>query len=162
MVHRVPWPTRLSIARFTFFFCIWLIVANSKLADLPIGIVAAALALWISLRLVLPQPVNIRFVPLARFTFRLLSCSILAGVDVARRALLPRLDLLPGFVTSPLTLQSGVIRDVFLLYQSLQPGTLPTGVDDDHFEVHCLDISRPVIETIEADEVLFKRAIAHE
>ena len=162
MVHRIPLSTRLSIARFTFFLCIWLIVANLKFADLPVGIVASALALWISLRLVPRQPLSLRFVPLARFTFRLLSCSMLAGVDVARRALLPRLDLLPGFVTSPLTLQSGVTRDVFLLYQSLQPGTLPTGVDDDRVQIHCLDIGEAIIEAIEADEVLFKRSIAHE
>jgi multicomponent Na+:H+ antiporter subunit E len=159
MIHRVPLSIMLSATRFIFFFCIWLVVANWQLADLPIGIAAAALALWISLRLWPPHPINLRPGPFARLTFRLLSCSILAGVDVARRALLPRLDLRPGFITAPLTLQSGGARNVFLLYQSLQPGTLPVGVEGDHLQVHCLDISQPVIEAIEADEALFERVI---
>lgn len=92
----------------------------------------------------------------------MLGHSILAGVDVARRALLPRLDLHPGFVACPLTSPSGGIRNVFLLYQSLQPGSLPTGVDDDHIQIHCLDINQPVIEAIAADEALFKRMIGRE
>lgn len=159
MINRVPLSIMLSTTRFTFFFCIWLVVASLKFADLPIGIAAAALALWISLRLWPPHPISLRPVPIARLTSRLLGCSILAGVDVARRALLPRLDLRPGFVTTPLSLQSGGTRSAFLLYESLQPGTLPTGVDSDHLQVHCLDISQPVIEAIEADEALFKRVI---
>lgn len=161
MVHRAPLSIRSSTARFIFFFCIWLIIANWRLADLPVGLVAAALALRISLRLLPLRHINLHLAPFARLTFRLLSCSILAGVDVARRALLPRLDLHPGFVTAPLTLQSGETRNVFLLYQSLQPGTLPTGVDDDHLEVHCLDISQPIIDAIGVDEALLKRVIAH-
>lgn len=162
MISRAPLSIILSTAHFAFLFCIWLIVANWKLADLPIGIAAAALALWISLTLWRPHPVNLRPAPFARLTLRLLGCSILAGADVARRALLPRLDLRPGFIVTPLTLQSGGTRNVFLLYQSLQPGTLPTGVEGDHVQVHCLDIGQPVIEAIEADEALFKRAIGRE
>jgi multicomponent Na+:H+ antiporter subunit E len=163
MIHRAPLSIKLSTAHFAFLFCIWLIVANWKLADLPIGIAAAALALWISLTLWPRHSVNLRPASFARLTLRLLGCSILAGVDVARRALLPRLDLRPGFIVAPLTLQSGgMTRDVFLLYQSLQPGTLPTGVEGDHLEVHSLDISQPVVDAIEADEALFKRAIGRE
>jgi multicomponent Na+:H+ antiporter subunit E len=162
MSHRAPLSIKLSTAHFAFLFCIWLIVANWKLSDLPIGIVAAALALWVSLRLWPTHPVNFRPAPFARLTFRLLSCSILAGVDVARRALLPRLDLRPGFIVAPLTLQSGGTRNVFLLYQSLQPGTLPTGAEGDHLHVHCLDIDQPVVDAIEADEALFKRMIGRE
>jgi multicomponent Na+:H+ antiporter subunit E len=159
MIDRAPFSVISSTARFVFFYCIWLIVADWKLTDLPIGIAAAALALWISLTLLPPEPANLHLAPFARLSFRLLSCSILAGVDVARRALLPRLDLRPGFIVAPLTLQSGGTHNVFLLYQSLQPGTLPTGVEGDHLQVHCLDISQPVIEAIEADEALFEKVI---
>lgn len=123
MINRVPLSIMLSTTRFTFFFCIWLIVASLKLADLPIGIAAAALALWISLRLWPPHPISLRPVPIARLTSRLLGCSILAGVDVARRALLPHLDLRPGFVTTPLSLQSGGTRSAFSYMKafSLEP-----------------------------------------
>jgi hypothetical protein len=94
IIHRALLSAKLSTAHFAFLFCIWLIVAN------PIGIAAAALALPISLRLWPRYPVNLRPAPFAKLTLRLLSCSILARVDVARRALLPRLDLRPGFVTA--------------------------------------------------------------
>jgi multicomponent Na+:H+ antiporter subunit E len=162
MVRREPLSIRLLTIRFVFFFCIWLVVADWKASDFPVGIAAAVLALWISVTLSRPTPVDIRIAPLARLAFRLLSCSILAGVDVARRALLPRLDLRPGFVNAPLTLEPGTICNGFLLYQSLQPGTLPTGVEGHELVVHCLDASQPVIAAVEADEALFKRAIGCE
>ncbi len=162
MIDRAPLPAISLATRFAFFFCIWLIIANWKLADLPVGIAAAVLALWISLRLSPYQPINLRLAPFARLTSRLLSCSILAGIDIARRALLPRLDLHPGFVAAPLTLQPGETRNAFLLYQSLQPGTLPTGVEGAQLQVHCLDISQHVVEAVEADETLFKRVIGRE
>jgi multicomponent Na+:H+ antiporter subunit E len=161
MSQRAPFSLKVFAARFAFFFCIWLTVANWKIADTPVGVAASALALWISLPLMPPGDVNLRLrlVPLARLTFRLLNCSIIAGVDVARRALLPRLDLNPGFVAVPLTLQPGDCRNVFLLYQSLQPGTLPTGAEGGQLQVHCLDIGRPVLDGVAADEDLFKKAI---
>jgi multicomponent Na+:H+ antiporter subunit E len=137
-------------------------IATWKPSDLPIGIAASALALWISLRLVPPTAVSLRLVPSARLAFRLLSSSIIAGVDVARRALLPRLDLNPGFVGVALTLEPGASQNAFLIYQSLQPGTLPTGDEDDRLQVHCLDISQPVVEAIALDEDLFKKAICCE
>jgi multicomponent Na+:H+ antiporter subunit E len=162
MINRAPLSVISLATRFAFFFCIWLIVANWKLTDLPVGIAAAVLALWLSLRLPPSEPLNLRLAPFAGLISRLLTCSILAGIDIARRALLPRLDLRPGFVAAPLTLQAGENRNAFLLYQSLQPGTLPTGVEGGHLRVHCLDISQRVVEAIEADEALFKRVIGRE
>jgi len=83
-------------------------------------------------------------------------------VDVARRALLPRLDLRPGFVAVPLTVPPGAARNAFLVYQSLQPGTSPTSAEDEMLQVHCLDISQPIAAAIMADEALFKKAVGHE
>jgi multicomponent Na+:H+ antiporter subunit E len=103
--------------------------------------------------------VSLRLVPLAVLAFRLLSFSIIAGIDVARRALLPRLDLNPGLVAVPLTLEPATSRNAFLVYQSLQPGTLPTGAEGDELQVHCLDTSQPVVESVAADEALLKKAI---
>ena len=69
-----------------------------------------------------------------------------------------RLDLRPGFVAVPLGLPPGVARNAFLAYSSLQPGTLPTSAEGEVLQVHGLDIMQP----IEADEALFKKAIRHE
>ena len=153
---------RALASRFAIFLAGWLMIATWKPSDLPIGIAASALALWISLRLMPPTAVSLRLVPCAVLVFRLLVFSIIAGIDIARRALLPRVDLNPGFAGAALTLEPGTSRNAFLLCQSLQPGTLPTDTEGDRLQVHCLDISQPVVEAVALDEDLFKRAICCE
>jgi multicomponent Na+:H+ antiporter subunit E len=159
---RAPLMMKLVAARFAFFVGVWLMIANWKKEDLPVGVAASALALWISLSLLPHTAIRTRFAPLAKLTLRFLSCSITAGVDVARRALLPRLDLRPGFVPAPFGLPPGVVRNAFLVYSSLQPGTLPTSAEGEVLQMHGLDISQPIAASIEADEALFKKAIGHE
>jgi multicomponent Na+:H+ antiporter subunit E len=149
-------------ARFVFFLSVWLMIVGWKEEDLPIGLAASALAVWISLSLLPPTLIRPRLAALAKLSLRFLSSSIIAGLDVARRALLPRLDLRPGFVAVPLTLPPGAARNAFLIYQSLQPGTSPTSAESETLQVHCLDISQPMAAAIMADEALFKTAIGHE
>ena len=162
MTLRAPLKMKTLAVRFVFFLGVWLMIASWKEEDLPVGLVASALALWISLSLLPPSVVRPRLAALAKLSLRFLSSSIIAGVDVARRALLPRLDLRPGFVAVPLTVPPGVARNAFLVYQSLQPGTSPTSAEGEMLQVHCLDISQPIAAAIMADEALFKKAIGHE
>jgi multicomponent Na+:H+ antiporter subunit E len=162
MSPRAPLPMMGLAARYAFFLGVWLMIANWKESDILVGLLACALALWISLSLLPPTAARPRLVPLTRLSFRYLTSSIVAGVDVARRALLPRLDLRLGFLAVPITLPPGEARNVFLLLQSLQPGTLPTNVEGKMLKVHCLDISQPIAATVAADEVLFKEAIGDE
>lgn len=150
------------VARFIFFLGIWLMIASWKKEDLPIGFAASALALWISLSLLPRTTIRPHLAPLAKLSLRFLTCTIIAGADVARRALLPRLDLRPGFVDVPLGLLPGVARNAFLVYASLQPGTLPTSAEGEVLQVHGLDIMQPIAASIEADEAFFKKAIGHE
>jgi multicomponent Na+:H+ antiporter subunit E len=162
MSHQSSSKMTVSIVRFILFLGVWLMIADWKKEDFPIGFVASALALWISLSLLPPTAIRPHFIPLARLNLRFLSCSIIAGVDVARRALLPRLDLRPGFVAVPFALPPGVTRNAFLIYSSLQPGTLPTSAEGEVLQVHGLDILRPIAASIGADEALFEKAIGHE
>jgi multicomponent Na+:H+ antiporter subunit E len=162
MSLRAPLMMKVIAARFAFFVGVWLMIANWRGEDLPIGFAASALALWISLSLLPPTGIQPRLVPLARLTLRFMSRSIIAGADVARRALLPRLDLRPGFIAVPFTLPPGVVRNAFLVYSSLQPGTLPTSAEGEMLQVHGLDILQPIAASIGEDEALFKEAIGHE
>jgi multicomponent Na+:H+ antiporter subunit E len=157
-----PFKMKALASRYAFFLCVWLMIANWKKEDLPLGLAASALALWISMSILPPTALRPRLAPLAKLNLRFLICSITAGVDVARRALLLRLDLRPGFVAVSLTLPPGSARDALLVYSSLQPGTLPTSAEGETLQVHCLDTLQPIAATIVEDETLFKKAIGHE
>ena len=64
--------------------------------------------------------------------FRFLRQSIGAGIDVAWRALDPRLPLRPGFVVYPVSIPPGTARNVFTTLTSLLPGTVPAGEESGH------------------------------
>jgi multicomponent Na+:H+ antiporter subunit E len=82
--------------------------------------------------------------------------SLLAGADVARRALDPRMPLEPGFIKYSTGLEAGPRRSAFRALMSLQPGTLPVSVEaSGDLLVHCLDTSQPVADQLASEEDLF-------
>lgn len=138
----------------------WLLLIGADPADLPVGVLAAAVAARASLRLLPPGSRRLRGGALATIALRLLGQSLGAGVDVAQRALSPRLPLRPGFVSHPLRLPPGPARDAFCALTSLLPGTLPSGTDERGvLRVHCLDLAQPIAERLAADEARFTRAL---
>ena len=129
-------------------------------ADLVVGAVAALAAVWTSLRLLPPGTSHVRPSALARLVLRFLCQSVVAGVDVARRALHPRLPLHPGFVLYPVGLPPGPARNMFTTLVSLLPGTVPTGsAENGWLLIHCLDVELPVARQLAAEEALFARVI---
>ena len=88
---------------------------------------------------------------------RFLRQSIVAGADVARRALDPRLPLRPGVIAYPVQLEPGATRNTFCTLSSLLPGTLPAG--SDALLVHCLDIGEPIVAQLTEEERLLVRAV---
>lgn len=95
---------------------------------------------------------------LAEFVLHFLCQSIVAGTDVALRALDPRLPVRPGFVVYPTHLPPGTKRSAFCAIMSLLPGTLPCGpADGNDLAVHCLDVTQPVVEQLATEEALFTR-----
>lgn len=150
----------LRAAGFTGFWLLlarpWeLALAEAALADLGVGLVAAALATGVSLRLLPPAPGRLRPGALARLVGRFLGQSIVGGLDVARRAFDPRLPLKPGYLRHPPHLPDGTQRAVFGALTSLIPGTLPVGSDPDGALIyHCLDLDQPIAEGLARDEAL--------
>jgi multicomponent Na+:H+ antiporter subunit E len=161
MSYGAPDRKRFSWARLAFLFLSWLMIAGWSAKDLPVGAVAVAAALSVSLTLLPRGNARLQAGSLFLLVARLMRGSLVAGLDVARRALSPRLDLRPGFVACPLTLPEGEERNLFCLLQSLMPGTLPTGAEDGTALVHGLDLSQPIAEDFAAEEGRFKRAIGH-
>ena len=153
---------RVAVGRAALFLAFWLMSAGYRPADLPVGVLAAAVATWTSLKLLPPTSVQLHLPSLATFLLRFLRQSVTSGVDVAKLAFDPRLPLRPGFVTYPCRLQSAGERAAFCALSSLLPGTLPTGADaNGDLVVHCLDIDQPVAANLAAEEALFTRILHH-
>ena len=91
---------------------------------------------------------------------RFLYQSIAAGIDVAWRALAPRLPLRPGFVIYRRRLPPGEALNAFCTITSMVPGTLPSGTDESgDLIIHCLDKTQPVAEQLAVEENMLMRAL---
>jgi multicomponent Na+:H+ antiporter subunit E len=150
---------RSVVLRAAWFLILWLVLIGADPADLPAGALSAALATWVSLLLLQPSPAVRSPAGIARFALRFLLQSVIAGADVARRALDPRLPLRPGFVASPVQFPPGMTRNVFTSLTSLLPGTVPTGEDNGQLVYHCLDVDQPVASQLAAQEAALSQAL---
>ena len=149
-------------ARAAGFLVLWLVLAGADVADLPAAAVAVVAATWTSLRLLPPGSSRLSPSALAKLTLRFAYQSVAAGVDVAWRALDPRLPLRPGFVRYPVRFPPGPARNAFTTLTSLLPGTVPTGAERGHIVYHCLDVDQPVMLQLASEEAALARALGHD
>jgi len=150
-----PGTVGSAISRAAGFFGFWLVLTGADAGDLAAGLVAAVAATWASLRLMPAQQWSLRPIKLAGYVLHFLRQSIVAGIDVAWRALDPRLRLRPGFVVYQAQLPPGTTREAFCAIMSLMPGTLPCGpVESNGLTIHCLDVTQPVAEQLAVEEGL--------
>jgi multicomponent Na+:H+ antiporter subunit E len=153
-------PARSWPARTAGFLTFWLILSGLEPMTLLVGVLAAVIATGISRRLLPSGPWSFRPFAQAQLVFRFLCQSIAAGIDVAWRALDPRLPLRLGFVIHRTRLPPGPMRNAFCTMTSLLPGTLPAGSDESGgLVIHCLDITQPVTEQLAREEALLVRAL---
>jgi multicomponent Na+:H+ antiporter subunit E len=150
------------LARTAGLFAFWVVLSGLNPADLLVGALAAAVAAWTSARLLPPGDWTFRPIALLRLALRFLRQSVVVGVDVAWRALDPRLPLRPGFVIYPTRLSAGMARNVFTSLTSLLPGTVPTGEQDGKLVYHCLDVDQPVVTELAAEEAALSRALGND
>jgi multicomponent Na+:H+ antiporter subunit E len=149
-----------AVSRAVGFLALWLVLAGADPADLPAGILAIVAASWTSLRLLPPGRSQSSPVALTSLALRFFWQSAIAGVDVAWRALDPRLPLRSGFVVYPPRLAPSPALNAFCTLTSVAPGTLAAGPDDSGaVVVHCLDVNQSVVAHLAADEALFVKAL---
>ncbi|HEV8463511.1 MAG TPA: Na+/H+ antiporter subunit E [Pseudolabrys sp.] len=152
----------MKIVRLGGFLVFWVIIAGTEPVDLLFGAPAALIVTWASLQLLPPGTRRLRVVALARLVPRFLYQSIGAGVDVAWRALDPRLSLQPGFVTYRPRLPPGAALSAFCTVTSLLPGTLPSGTDESgRLMIHCLDKDQPIANQLATEEALLMEALGY-
>jgi len=158
-VRKTTGLIRSIILRGLVYMGLWILLIGLDPLDLAVGVLAAAVATWASLRLLAPgtQPVRLAALPglLARFLWQ----SVKAGIDVARRAFAPSLPLQPGFVSYSTGYRRGPGRNAFASISSLLPGTLVVCDDDQGLLYHCLDVSQPVAAELATEETMISRAL---
>jgi multicomponent Na+:H+ antiporter subunit E len=144
------------------YFGFWLLLLPSfALGDLAFGLLLAGAATWVSMRLLPVEAGSLRVSKLLQLVPHFVYESVLAGVDVARRALDPKLPLNPGLVNCPVGFPPGFARNTFATIMSLLPGSVSVGdgADDSALVYHCLDLDEPLVERLYAEERLFAKAL---
>ena len=158
-MHKTNGAMPAAIARGAGFLALWIVLIGLDPLDLAVGVFTAAAATWASLRLLPPGSHRLRFAALPGLALRFVRQSVVAGVDVARRAFAPRMPLNTGFVVYPTRYPRGPARNAFACLTSLLPGTVPVRDDERGLEYHCLDVGQPVTEELAAEENWIARAV---
>jgi multicomponent Na+:H+ antiporter subunit E len=140
------------IVRFAGFYAFWVVLIGAAPLDLAAGFVASAGATWTSLALHPPTVRRLRFAALPGTALAFLRKSLLAGFDVATRALGPRVRVDPGLLEYRVGFPRGRTRNAFAMYTSLMPGTVPCEDREDVIVYHCLDRSQPVAADLAEEE----------
>ena len=154
---------RAFIIRTVLLFGFWLLLLEPESVapaaigiDWAVGALAALAAAALSLRLLPPARRALRLWPLLRYLLRFLVQSLLAGLDVARRALDPRLPVHPSLLQRPTALPPGTSRTLFGALSSQMPGTLTVDLEKpERLLYHCLDRPDRAAWGLAADEALF-------
>jgi multicomponent Na+:H+ antiporter subunit E len=150
---------RAWIVRWAGYFAFWVLLIGIEPADLAVGVFAATFATWASLVLLPPGMLKLRASDLPRYFVHFMWQSVVAGIDVARRAFSPRLPLQPGVVSYSCRYPRGAARNVFASVTSLTPGTLAVEETPEGLSYHCLDISQPIAVQLAQEEVQVSRLL---
>lgn len=146
--QKISWLA--AILRGFLFSFIWLILSGGTLSSWWIGIPAIWLAVIVSIAFI--PPVSIVWHEVPRFAFFFLMRSLVAGADVAWRALHPRMPIAPDLVEYPLRIPSGLPQVFLANTVSLLPGTLSAELHQDVLKVHVLDKEKDFKAELESVE----------
>ncbi|MBB3929474.1 multicomponent Na+:H+ antiporter subunit E [Kaistia hirudinis] len=163
MTNAVPASRRFPFVRAAVLFLVWLVLTDARLADVPVGLLAAFLGALASRSLAPETLTTPRAGALLSYAVRFLRQSVLAGFDIAHRAFSPSLPLKPGMAQFTPTLPPGPARTLFADLASMAPGTLPTGeTADGAMELHCLDTDIDAAAQLADDETRLMAALGLE
>ena len=138
--------------RLVLLLLVWWMLTGTHDAwwfGLPLALVAASASLWLT-----PSAqYRIRLYHVPAFALYFLWHSLLAGLDVAKRTLHPKLPLHPEILHITLNLPPGAPTWWLMLTISLLPGTLSVRLNGQRLlEVHCLDREQDVAGSIQLTE----------
>ncbi len=128
---------RAGWLRAVLFALMWWILTDGVMNSWLVGVPVVLFATLVSV--VLLPPLSWSLTGIVRFAPYFLWHSLYGGIDVAKRALHPRLPISPGMYDHRWRLPPGLPRVFMANTVSLLPGTLSAGLDEDHLRVHVLD-----------------------
>lgn len=134
----------LACGRLALAALLWWLLAEGDHRAWLLGAPAVLLATAASLRWSGTTPFPLRLGGMLRFGLHFLHSSLGAGIDVARRALSPRMPLDPLLLTVGTRLPAGPPRWLLGASLSLVPGSLMVEFENDKLLLHCLDRKRGV------------------
>jgi multicomponent Na+:H+ antiporter subunit E len=148
----------IAAKRAVIFALVWLAITGADPGGVAAGAAVAAAATWLSLRL-LPPRRRVALGAILRLAPGFLWRSLLGGVDVAARALSPRMPLKPGWTEVRSRLPPGPARAVVGGQFSLLPGTLVAGTRGDRLLIHALDVEQDIARDVAAAEAAMAMAM---
>jgi multicomponent Na+:H+ antiporter subunit E len=155
-------PRAVLLRRGAGFLALWVCLIGFSPLDLAVGVPAAAIAAWSSLRL-WPSGAGCASTSIPRYAARFLWQSIIAGLEVARIAFAREIDLKPGFTTYRTALPPGMRREALCTLMSLQPGKMPVGITaDGEICIHCLNMRHAAASELCEDEAEFLKVLKPE
>lgn len=132
-----PWRWTDQLRPVIVVFALWFVLTEGRLPGI-VGLLVIGCAAWIGARYAYGY--RYRWRPLRLFAFGayFLGRSVLGGLDVASRALHPRVPIDPRIVRRRLRTGPGMPRTLFVAATSLMPGTLSADVHGEELTVHVL------------------------
>ncbi len=152
-----PSSLRGFVARLLLFATLWWTLNQGDGVSWVVGGPIVVLAAWAGTQLAPSRSWRLRPRGVLRFLPYFLATSLRGGVDVAWRAVHPRLPIDPALVRHPLRLPDGTARIFMVNVVSLLPGTLSAELDESTLVLHALNDAREaargaaVLETRIAD-----------
>ncbi|WP_026181626.1 Na+/H+ antiporter subunit E [Thioalkalivibrio sp. ALJ7] len=131
--------SRRAVATVVGAAILWWILAGPEALLEPLALLAMLLAGGASLLLPVGRPLPLRPRAIPALLGFFLRSSFVGGLDVARRALHPRLPIEPAFVTYRSELAHGPPLTLFMAVVSLLPGTLSVRLEGRLLTLHVLD-----------------------
>lgn len=140
--------------RAAFFAALWWAWTGDQIGSWAFGAPAVAVAAVMSSPAKGAPGERLSPRGIGRFLIYFAGASVRGGVDVAWRALSPRMRLQPGFLEYPLRLDADSASAVFFAnIISLLPGTLSVRLGERSVMIHAIDLGDPVeaqLEELEA------------
>lgn len=141
-------------------FGLWLVLTEGAVAPIAASLIVAP-ALLAAFLLGRPPGARLRLVGLLRFIPFFLWESLRGGIDVAWRALNPRMPLAPALVEYPLRLTDRRERVLLANVLSLVPGTASAELGKDRIRLHVLDVRLPIERTVRRAEANVAAVFGH-